>query len=175
MLSNSSPSVGLIDWMASKRSTPASKLLRALAYRINAKEACPLTPLHIPGVHNRIVDIPSHSFGYKKEWCFRDDRDFLTFFNKTFPLLNQQCWSLCELSSGIKSKCVRALVTPGSEMHDWKRLPKIGKSIGGTEKTSTGIWEWILTSTHNSSLGTKRQGRASHSEDLSQARTLWQR
>ena len=98
LLSDNSPSVSWVDRMASKRSRPAGELLRALAYRINAKEACPLTPLHIPGVHNRIADIPSRSFGYKKEWCFCDDKDFLTFFNKTFPLPNQQCWSLCELS-----------------------------------------------------------------------------
>ena len=134
ILSNNSPSVGWMDRMASKRSRPAGKLLRALAYRINVKEACPITPLHIPGVHNRIADIPSRSFGYKHAWNFRDDNEFLTFFNKTFPLPNQLSWTGCQLSSGIKSRCVDALVKQDSEMQDWNRLPKIGVNFGGTGK-----------------------------------------
>ena len=153
--------------MASKRSTPASKLLRALAYRINAKEACPLTPLHIPGVHNRIADIPSRSFGYKHAWHFRDDQKFLTFFNKTFPLPHQQSWAMCQLSSGIQSRCVRALATKESEMRVWQRLPEIGKSFGGTGKTSQGLWEWILTSSQSALDGKKKQGHSSRSEDSS--------
>ena len=164
MLSDNSPSVGWIDRMASKRSTPASKLLRALAYRINAKEACPLTPLHIPGVHNRIADIPSRSFGYKHAWHFRDDQKFLTFFNKTFPLPHQQSWAMCQLSSGIQSRCVRALATKESEMRVWQKLPEIGKSFGGTGKTSHGLWEWILTSSQSVSDGKKKQGPSSRSE-----------
>ena len=116
MLSDNSPSVSWMDRMASKRLRPAGKQLRALAYRINVKEACPITPLHIPGVHNRIADIPSRSFGYKHAWNFCDDKEFLTFFNKTFPLPNQLSWTGCQLSSGIKSRCVDALVKQDSEM-----------------------------------------------------------
>ena len=46
MLSDNSPSVSWMDRMASKRSRPAGKLLRVLAYRINVKEAC-LIPHYI--------------------------------------------------------------------------------------------------------------------------------
>ena len=151
MLSNNSPFVRWIDRIASKRSTPASKLLRILAHRINEQRACPIT-LHIPGVHNRIADIPSRSFGYHHAWHFRDDQKFLTFFNKTFPLPQQQCWTMCQLSSEIKSRCVRVLVTKESEMRDWKRLPRIGKDMGVLEKLrgdygSGQLWLWRVRQT----------------------------
>ena len=167
LLSDNSPSVGWMDRMASKRSTPAAKFLRALAYRINAMQACPITPLHIPGVHNRIADIPSRSFGYKHAWNFRDDKEFLTFFNKTFPLPNQQSWTVCQISSEIKLKCVRTLVKRDTEMRDWNRLPRIGKHTLGTGKTSANLWRWILSSTHDASHGKSSENKSSSSAALS--------
>ena len=167
LLSDNSPSVGWVDRMASKRSTAAAKFLRALAYRINEKQACPITPLHIPGVHNRIADIPSRSFGYKQAWKFCDNNEFLTFFNKTFPLPNQQSWTVCQISSGIKSKCVRTLVKRDTEMRDWKRLPEIGKHTLGTGKTSARLWEWILSLTHDASHGIQSAKQSSSSGDSS--------
>ena len=153
--------------MASKRSTPASKLLRILTHRLNEQRAYPITPLHIPGVHNRIADIPSRSFEYNHAWHFCDDQKFLTFFNKTFPLPQQQCWTMCQLSTAIKLKCVRVLVTRESEMRDWKRLPRIGKDIGGAGKTSRGLWEWILSSSQSKSDGTPKHGHSSPLEGAS--------
>ena len=88
LLSNNGLSVSWVERMASKRLLPAVELLRVPALRINTKKACPITPLLIPGVHNRISDIPSCSFGYKKEWKFDCDQTFQTFSIPNFPYPN---------------------------------------------------------------------------------------
>ena len=141
LLSDNSPSVSWVDRMVWKRSLPAGELLRVLAFRINAKLACPITPLHIPGVHNRISDIPSRSFGYKKEWKFDCDHKFLTFFNAEFPLPQQHSWQMCQMSTEISSRILHSLLTPGSGMQHWRRLPAIGRNIGGTGASLQGLSE----------------------------------
>ena len=151
LLSDNSPSVAWIERMASKRSLPAAELLRVLAYRLNETRACPITPIHIPGRHNRISDIPSRSFGYKKEWHFKCDREFLTFFNSQFPLPDQHSWQLCQPSTKISSRVCHALLTPGSGIQNWRRLPELATNIGGTGKSLRGLWKWILTSTQETS------------------------
>ena len=138
LLSDNSPSVSWVDRMASKRSLPAGELLRILAFRINANKACPITPLHIPGVHNRISDIPSRSFGYKKKWKFDCDREFLTFFNSKFPLPQQHSWQMCQIKSEISSRILQSLLTPGSGVQHWRRLPEMGENIGGTSASLEG-------------------------------------
>ena len=158
LLSDNSPSVAWVDKMASKRSRPAGELLRVLARRLFATKACPITPLHIPGRHNRISDIPSRSFGYKKEWHFVDDNEFLTFFNSQFPLPDQQLWQMCQPSTKISSRICHSLLTPGSGTLDWRKLPKLATNIGGTGSSSRGLWEWILTSTQELSPTTNGSG-----------------
>ena len=147
LLSDNSPSVAWVDRMASKRSNAAGELLRILVYRLNATRAYPITPLHIPGRHNRISDIPSRSFGYKKEWEFKCDHEFLTFFNAQFPLPDQNCWQMCQPSTKVSSRICHALLTPGSGIQDWRKLPALGTNIGGNGKSLRGLWEWILIST----------------------------
>ena len=88
LLSDNSPSIGWIDRLSSKHSEIAARILRALTIRMRACRTSPITPLHIPGVHNTIADIPSRSFGYKKEWHFVEDLDFLQFFNRKIQIGN---------------------------------------------------------------------------------------
>mmetsp|Transcript_15405 Transcript_15405/g.35256 ORF Transcript_15405/g.35256 Transcript_15405/m.35256 type:complete len:556 (-) Transcript_15405:1075-2742(-) len=165
LLSDNSPSVAWIDKMASKRSVPAGELLRVLARRLCATKACPITPLHIPGRHNRISDIPSRSFGYKREWHFVNDSDFLTFFNSQFPLPHKQLWQMCRPSTKISSRICHSLLMPGSGTHDWRRLPTLATNIGGTGSSSRGLWNWILTSTQERSHTTSE---SEHSRSLGQ-------
>ena len=168
LLSDNSPSVSWVDRMASKRSLPAAELLRVLALRINAKKACPITPLHIPGVHNRISDIPSRSFGYKREWKFDCDKEFLTFFNSKFPLPQQNSWQMCQMNTEISSRILQSLLTPGSGMQHWRRLPEIGKNIGGTGASLPRLWEWILSLTREKSPTKRKQGHSQSLEQLSE-------
>ena len=147
LLSDNSPSVSWVTRLASKSSMIAGGLLRALALRLRVNRTSPLTPLHIPGVHNRIGDIPSRSFGYKKEWHFPCDTNFLTFFNSTFPLPNQDSWHIFRLQPKICTRVTSVLLTKHSEAAEWRKLPSLGKSSGGTGKATAGLWEWILTLT----------------------------
>jgi hypothetical protein len=59
LFSDNSPTVSWVEKMASKKSRVAAKLVRALSLWLNVKKACPLTPVHIPGVENALTDIPS--------------------------------------------------------------------------------------------------------------------
>ena len=63
---------------ASKISAVANRLLRVLARRARLCHASPLVTRHITGKRNHFGDIPSRSFGYKKEWHFKKDKQFLT-------------------------------------------------------------------------------------------------
>ena len=154
LLSDNSPSVSWVTRLASKSSMIAGALLRALALRLRVNRTSPLTPLHIRGVHNRIGDIPSRSFGYKKEWHFPCEKSFLTFFNSTFPLPNQDSWHIFQLQPKICTRVTSVLLTKHSEAAEWRKLPSLGKSSGGTGKATAGLWEWILTLTREQqSLG----------------------
>jgi hypothetical protein len=90
--SENTPSFAWTTKMASKRSKVAGKLIRALTLRQLDCMASPLVTLHIAGIINDMADIPSRSFGYKKEWEFKDDSDFANFFSSKFPLPNQRRW-----------------------------------------------------------------------------------
>jgi len=86
----------VVTWttkMASKKSRVAAQLVRALALRLNIKQSCPITPVHIPGIENVLTDIPSRSLGSIPEWHCTTNNEFLTLFNSQFPLPNQASWT----------------------------------------------------------------------------------
>ena len=135
--------------MASKSSLVAGMLLRALGLRMSAVKASPLTALHIPGKHNRIADVPSRSFGYKAEWHCKTDTEFLNLFNSLFPLKNQESWHLFTLHNNICMRVISILLMKVSGLQEWRRLPKIGISTGGTGNATANLWEWICTLTQD--------------------------
>jgi len=149
LLSDNSPSVSWLERMSSRKSVVAGRLLRALSIRMRECRASPLTPLHIPGVHNTIADIPSRSFGYKKEWHYEVDTDFLQFFNSQFPLPEQNCWRLFSLHNKVTSKVTSLLLQPHAQMHEWRRLPKLGTSIGGIGSSMENLFNYVLILTRD--------------------------
>ena len=68
VFSDNQPTVLWVDRLASKSSIVAVQLLRALALRLKIKGASLLTPFHISGKQNAIMDIPSLSFGSEPKW-----------------------------------------------------------------------------------------------------------
>ena len=94
LFSDNSPSVSWVTKMASKKSRMAAQLVRALALRLNVKQSCPITPIHIPGIENALTDIPSRSFGSVLEWHCNSHNDLLTLFNSKFPLPSQASWTV---------------------------------------------------------------------------------
>jgi len=92
--------------------------------------ASPLVTRHLAGKRNHLGDIPSRSFGYKKEWHFKKDKNFLAYFNQTFPLPNKNTWTGFRLNSVVATKVTRELLTQGSLMAEWRQLPRIGTRFG---------------------------------------------
>jgi hypothetical protein len=85
LFSDNMPTVSWVTCLASKRSIVAEQLVQALALRLKAMHAYPLTPMHIEGKRNAIGDISSRSFGSNPAWTCASDSDLLTLFNK-FPI-----------------------------------------------------------------------------------------
>ncbi|KAL7533742.1 hypothetical protein ACHAWF_007944 [Thalassiosira exigua] len=133
--SDNTPTVAWTTRWASKRSAVANRLLRILAIRMREKRASPLVARHVAGERNVLGDIPSRSFGYRAEWHFECDNDFLAFFNDKFPLPDKISWTGFCLTSGVASKLMHELLTGASSMAEWRRLPKLGRKFGGNGRT----------------------------------------
>jgi len=131
--------------MASKNSYIAKCILQIIALRLKIMKASPITPQHIKGDHNSITDIPSRSFGSKPEWHFKSDEELLTFFNTTFPLPQQNSWTVFQISTRLSTKVISLLLTQRFELAEWRRLPPIGKHTGDIGSPIAGLWEWTLT------------------------------
>ena len=137
-----------VSWQmrgASKRSRVANRLLRVLAVRLRKNRASPLVTRHMAGERNSLGDIPSRSFGYKAEWHFERDIDFLAYFNKTFPLPNQNCWTGYRLHSAVASKVMRELLMQGSSMDEWRQLPMLGRKFGKSGRPTVIPSEYLRT------------------------------
>ncbi len=89
-----------------------------------------------------MTDIPSRSFGSEQKWHFRTEHDLLTFFNATFPLPNQNSWTVCQPTSKIAMRVISILRTVPFTLEDWRRLPAVAESIGSGGKPTRGLLEW---------------------------------
>ena len=145
LFSDNQPTVSWVKRMASKSSIVAGQLIRALALRLKLSGASPLTPLHIRGIENAMTDIPSRSFGEPKKWHCPTDKDLLTLFSETFPLPNQQCWTVYRVSLEISTKILSVLRMKLISMDVWRQLPSRGKHIGDVGAATSHLWEWTLT------------------------------
>jgi len=143
--SDNSPTVSWVDRLASRKSRVAARLVRALALRLNLHRACPLTPVHIPGVENALADIPSRSFGSNPDWFCQDDTALLTLFSRIFPLPNQASWTAFRFTTNMITRLTSVLRMKDFTLAEWRRLPKIGQHIGETGQDIAGLWEWTLT------------------------------
>ena len=154
MWSDNSATVSWQTRWASRRSRVANRLLRVLAIRMRANRASPLVTRHLAGERNRLGDIPSRSYGYKAEWHFEEDDAFLANFNTLFPLPAQNCWTGFRLDSGVVSRVMRELLTQGSSMAEWRRLPKLGRKYGPsgrpTAALSTCLRTWMAATSRQS-------------------------
>jgi hypothetical protein len=129
LFSDNSPTISWVTKMVSRKSRVAAQLVRALALRLNFKQTCPLTPVHIPGVKNALTDIPSCSFGSVKEWECNSDDDLLTLFNTKFPLPQQASWTVFRFGTKVTTRVISELQMKGITLAEWQGLPKIGKHI----------------------------------------------
>ena len=142
LFSDNSPTVHWVQRLAAKNSNVAIQLIRALALRLQLAEASPLIPLHIAGVDNAMTDIPSRSFGSEKKWHCTTDEQFLTLYNDTFPLPNQESWNVYRISSKLATRVTSILQMQAFTTDEWRRLPKKGTPIGTVGSPTSSLWEW---------------------------------
>ena len=142
---DNSPTVHWVRRMAAKGSLVTGQLLRALALRLKQRHVSPLTPLHIAGEKNAMTDIPSRSFGSEKKWHCTDDNALLNLFNVSFPLPNQNSWTIFRLSSAVSTRVISVLWMQVFSMDKWRRLPRPGKHTGTVGAPTANLFEWTLT------------------------------
>jgi hypothetical protein len=113
-LCDNSPTVSWIEKFASKsRSPTAGRLLRGLAYMLYCHHKGQLTTVHVPGKDNTMADIASrpskaHAL-FISEQPVLSDHDFVSAFDTTFPLPEQQAWQLAMVPIKLKSNVFETL------------------------------------------------------------------
>ena len=170
LFSDNSPTVNWVRRMAARGSMVADQLLRALALRLKQNHVSPLTPLHIAGKKNEMTDIPSRSFGSEKKWFCETEEDLLKLFNSSFPLPNQNSWTVFWPSREIESRVISVLRQEVSRMEEWRRLPKRGRHIGSIGSPTAKLWEWTLTFRGQSSGGANESSM--HSQEVCDQESL---
>ncbi len=101
LFSNNLLIVGWVRLLATRGYLVLAHLIRALALRLKLKGTCPITPLHIAGKENSMMDIPLRSFGSEPKWLCKSNHNLLTLFDTMFPLPNQNSWIIFQLSYAV--------------------------------------------------------------------------
>ena len=101
-LCDNTPTVSWIDKMASKSKSPTA---RRLAFMLYCAHAGRLTTVHVPGVDNVMANIASRPS--KAQKLFRadsplSDLEFCSSFDTTFPLPDNQAWSLATVPHWLR-------------------------------------------------------------------------
>jgi hypothetical protein len=126
-LCDNSPTVSWIEKFASKsRSPTAGRLLRGLAFMLYYHHAGRLTTIHVPGKDNIMADIASrpskaHAL-FNSEQPVLSDHDFVSAFDTTFPLPQQQAWQLAMVPLKLKSNVFETLRGKQLELRQWTVL-----------------------------------------------------
>jgi hypothetical protein len=147
LFNDNSPSIGWVTSLASKWSLVAKHLVQALALRLKIQRVCPLTPIHIEGKCNAILDVPSRSFGSNPAWKCDTDADLLTLFNPMFPLPHQNSWTVFHLNYEVVMRVTSALRMRHFALDNWRRLPRSGQHVGKIGAHMSALWGWIRTLT----------------------------
>ena len=145
LFSDNSPTVGWVRRLATKGSMVSAHLIRALALRLKLNGTCPITPLHIAGEENSMTDIPSRSFGSEPKWFCKTNSDLLALHNTLFPLPQQNSWTVFQISYAVGMRVTSVLQTKDFTLDEWRRLPKVGKHVGGVGQPMLRLWEWTLS------------------------------
>ena len=116
------------------------QLVLALTLLLKKDGASQLTPLHIAGEENSMMDIPSRSFGSNLAWFLKNDTDLINLFNKKFPLPNQASWTVFGPSNAAIMKVISVLRIQHFEMGEWLQLKKSGKHDGKIVVPLSDLW-----------------------------------
>ena len=118
-----------------------------------------------------MADVASRSFGYKKEWECKSTEEFLTLFDRLFPLPKQSSWQSFLLSSKIVTRVTDALRMKPLKMREWRKLPKIGTSISRPGVSMCNLGE--LTRTWEDQSPSRRKCTTSQASEQWSAQGNW--
>ena len=132
LFSDNTASVSWTQRGASKKSAAAGCLLRVLDLRQRVARVSPLVAAHMSVYLNMIGDIISCSFGHTIQWHCTNDSEFLSLMKYQLPLPHQRPWQGFHLYFTLSTKVISELGTKEYPMGEWKKLRRIGESIGGS-------------------------------------------
>ena len=92
-----------------------------------------------------MTDIPSRSFGSEQKWFCKTNSDLLALHNTLFPLPQQNSWTVFQISYAVGMRVTSVLQTTDFTLDEWRRLPKVGKHVGGVGQPMLRLWEWTLS------------------------------
>jgi hypothetical protein len=153
LFSDNTPTVSWVTRLALRHSTVAARLIAALVLCLKSHQCCPLMALHIKGKANALTDIPSRSFGSVPSWHFQTNNDFQIFFNFTFPLPEQNSWTIFQLHPDVAMKVISVLRMQHFTLEAWRQLPKTATVTGPIGKDMLHLLDLTLTYRTRHSLG----------------------
>jgi hypothetical protein len=110
------PAVSWIYKMRTSTSPVASRILRALAVRLQHHQTGLLAIDHISGIYNIMADVASRKH-------VSHPMHFLTYFTKTFPPPQTNFWTLFQFRNNLLSKISSEMLNAPSPLASWNRLP----------------------------------------------------
>ena len=128
MFCDNTSAVSWLRKLRTSKSDIAGRLLRILGLRIHSLKSSNLTPLHVAGVDNQIADVVSRSF--KTGQYFIAQNSLLTYFNKTYPLPQNESWQECQIPQEWVSRVISSLRGKQLPLGSLLRLPKPGRNTG---------------------------------------------
>jgi hypothetical protein len=117
---DNTPAVYWTARMADKsQSATSGRLLRGLAMRQRSNQSGPTTVAHVAGDDNTLADVASRI--YNTEFADLNDNDFLTHFQKRFPLPQMLSWTVVTPPEDMISAVTMTLLGMRLPMQRWMK------------------------------------------------------
>lgn len=110
------PAVSWIYKMRTSTSPVASRILRALAVRLQHQQSGLLAIDHISGIYNIMADVASRKH-------VSNPTQFLDYFTKTFTPPQGNFWTLFQFHDNLLSKISSEMLNAPSSLASWNQLP----------------------------------------------------
>jgi hypothetical protein len=117
------PAVSWIYKMRTSTSPIASRILRALAVRLQLHHTGLLAIDHISGIYNIMADVASRKH-------VSHPMQFLNYFTTTFTPPQQNFWTLFQFRNNLLSKISSEMLNAPSPLASWNRLPTKNGDFG---------------------------------------------
>jgi hypothetical protein len=167
---DNTPAVAWATKLASSKSVIGGHLCRVLAARQHVHQASTVLTVSIAGIKNDMADVASRAA--KQTSSYPNTDNFLSRFNKQFPLPQSISWRRFHLPDKLYSRVISCLLGKPLTMASWMQLPGQDKNTGLTglptqrpmTKTPSLITSATCTSLLSSQLSLRGSGRVTSAE-----------